>query len=109
MVRGFLCVSRTCRVLFAAVMKSAGRSPAASGYSDRSFAIPSIDLNDWPDQSIHTNFDTPAMIDPTTLLRAAFIAAASGLAPPNVTDADLPDAFTPRPRKGRLRDRSFGT
>ncbi len=47
-------------------------------YQDSSFGIPSIYLNDWPDRYIHTNFDTPANIDPTKLRRAAFIGAASG-------------------------------
>jgi aminopeptidase YwaD len=47
-------------------------------YADGSFGIPAIYLNDWPDRYIHTNFDTPANIDPTKLKRAAFIGAASG-------------------------------
>ncbi|HVF29586.1 MAG TPA: DUF4910 domain-containing protein [Pyrinomonadaceae bacterium] len=47
-------------------------------YSDSSFGIPAISLNDWPDRYIHTNFDVPANIDPTKLKRAAFIGAASG-------------------------------
>ena len=47
-------------------------------YTDSSFAIPAIYLNDWPDRYIHTNFDSAANIDPTKLLRAAFIGAASG-------------------------------
>ncbi|HWW59940.1 MAG TPA: DUF4910 domain-containing protein [Thermoanaerobaculia bacterium] len=47
-------------------------------YSDSSFGIPSIYLNDWPDRYIHTNFDVPANIDSTKLARAGFIAAASG-------------------------------
>lgn len=46
-------------------------------YQDSSFGIPSIYLNDWPDRYIHTNFDTPANIDPTKLKRAALIGAAS--------------------------------
>jgi len=49
-------------------------------YSDSTFGIPAIYLNDWPDRYIHTNFDVPANIDPTKLLRAGFIAAASGYA-----------------------------
>ena len=36
-------------------------------YSDSSFGIPAIYLNDWPDRYIHTNFDVPANIDPTKL------------------------------------------
>jgi hypothetical protein len=47
-------------------------------YQDSSFGIPAIYLNDWPDRYIHTNFDTPANIDPTKLKRTAFIGAASG-------------------------------
>jgi aminopeptidase YwaD len=47
-------------------------------YTDSSWAIPAIYLNDWPDRYIHTNFDSPANIDPTKLLRAGFIGAASG-------------------------------
>ena len=46
-------------------------------YTDNSFGIPAIYLNDWPDRYIHTNFDTPANVDPTKLKRAAFIGAAS--------------------------------
>ncbi|HKO96021.1 MAG TPA: M28 family peptidase [Pyrinomonadaceae bacterium] len=46
-------------------------------FSDSSFGIPAIYLNDWPDRYIHTNFDTPANVDPTKLKRAAFIGAAS--------------------------------
>ncbi|NNF00820.1 MAG: M28 family peptidase [Pyrinomonadaceae bacterium] len=47
-------------------------------YSEGSYRIPAIYMNDWPDRYIHTNFDTPANIDPTKLKRAAFIGAASG-------------------------------
>jgi aminopeptidase YwaD len=47
-------------------------------YADSSWSIPAIYLNDWPDRYIHTNFDTPANVDPTKLKRAAFIGAASG-------------------------------
>ena len=47
-------------------------------YADSSFSIPAIYLNDWPDRYIHTNFDTPANVDPTKLKRAGFIGAASG-------------------------------
>jgi hypothetical protein len=47
-------------------------------YTEGSFRIPAIYMNDWPDRYIHTNFDTPANIDPTKLKRAGFIGAASG-------------------------------
>lgn len=57
-------------------------------YSDSSFAIPAIYLNDWPDRYIHTNRDVPANIDSTKLGRAAFIAAASGYALARLTPDD---------------------
>ncbi|NOT10123.1 MAG: M28 family peptidase [Gemmatimonadales bacterium] len=47
-------------------------------YTDASYGIPAIYLNDWPDRYIHTNLDAPANVDPTKLKRAAFIGAASG-------------------------------
>jgi hypothetical protein len=47
-------------------------------YQDASWGIPAIYLHDWPDRYIHTTWDTPDRIDPTKLLRAAFIGAASG-------------------------------
>ncbi|MGH9804039.1 MAG: M28 family peptidase, partial [Candidatus Acidiferrales bacterium] len=59
-------------------------------YTDSSFSIPAIYLNDWPDRYIHTNFDAPANIDPTKLKRAGFIGAASAyfLANAGVADAE---------------------
>ena len=57
-------------------------------YADSSFAIPAIYLNDWPDRYIHTNFDTPANVDPTKLKRAAFIGAASAYFLANVKSDD---------------------
>ena len=59
-------------------------------YSDSSFAIPAIYLNDWPDRYIHTNLDVPANIDSTKLGRAAFLAAASGYALATLTPDDAP-------------------
>jgi aminopeptidase YwaD len=57
-------------------------------YQDSSFRIPAIYMNDWPDRYIHTNFDSPANIDPTKLKRAAFIGAASGYFLAQLTDRD---------------------
>jgi aminopeptidase YwaD len=57
-------------------------------YQDSSFSIPAIYLNDWPDRYIHTNFDSPANIDPTKLKRAAFIGAASGYFLANLSDQE---------------------
>src|SRR5215208_2125431 len=59
-------------------------------YTEGSFRIPAIYLNDWPDRYIHTNFDTPANIDPTKLQRAAFIGAASALYLANLQSSDVP-------------------
>lgn len=47
-------------------------------YTEGSYRIPAVYMNDWPDRYIHTNFDTPAMIDPSKLKRAGFIGAATG-------------------------------
>ena len=57
-------------------------------YTDSSFGIPAIYLNDWPDRYIHTNLDTPANVDPTKLKRAAFIGAASAYFLANVKAGD---------------------
>jgi hypothetical protein len=59
-------------------------------YTDSSFGIPSIYLNDWPDRYIHTNRDVPANIDSTKLARAAFIAAASGYVLARLAPSDAP-------------------
>ncbi|MGH7492851.1 MAG: M28 family peptidase [bacterium] len=59
-------------------------------YTDASYGIPAIYLNDWPDRYIHTNFDTPANIDPTKLKRATFIGAASAWVLANLKAADAP-------------------
>ena len=57
-------------------------------YSEGSFKIPSIYLHDWPDRYIHTNLDVASNIDPTKLMRAGFIGAASGYYLANLTAAD---------------------
>jgi len=59
-------------------------------YSDSSFGIPAIYMNDWPDRYIHTNKDVPANIDSTKLGRVAFLAAASGYVLSRITPADTP-------------------
>lgn len=82
-------------------------------YTDSSFGIPAVYLNDWPDRYIHTNFDTPANIDPTKLKRAAFIAAAAGyyLADFRADDVDEIVALLERNalrRKADLMERTRG-
>jgi aminopeptidase YwaD len=59
-------------------------------YTEGSFRIPAIYMNDWPDRYIHTNFDAPANIDPTKLQRAAFIGAASALFLADLRTGDVP-------------------
>ncbi len=58
-------------------------------YTEGSFRIPAIYLNDWPDRYIHTNFDTPDKIDPTKLKRAGFIGAASAYFLANMNSGDV--------------------
>ncbi|MDQ2768234.1 MAG: M28 family peptidase [Gemmatimonadota bacterium] len=59
-------------------------------YTEGSYRIPSIYMDDWPDRYIHTNLDTPANIDATKLQRAAFIGAASALFLANMKSSDVP-------------------
>ncbi|MEO7039687.1 MAG: M28 family peptidase [Gemmatimonadaceae bacterium] len=58
-------------------------------YTEGSYRIPSIYLNDWPDIYIHTNHDLPANMDATKLQRAAFIGAASALFLANMNSSDV--------------------
>ncbi len=62
-------------------------------YSEGSFKIPSIYMHDWPDRYIHTNLDVAANIDPTKLMRAGFIGAASGYYLANLTAADASNTW----------------
>ncbi len=62
-------------------------------YTDSSFRIPAIYMNDWPDRYIHTTGDVPGNIDPTKLERAGFIGAASAWYLANLTTQELPALF----------------
>ncbi len=62
-------------------------------YCEGSYRIPAIYFNDWPDRYIHTNFDSAANIDPTKLLRAAFLGATSGYFLANFSENDVPKVF----------------
>jgi aminopeptidase YwaD len=75
-------------------------------FADSSWSIPTIYLNDWPDRNIHTNFDTAALIDPTKLKRAAFIAGTSAYLLANVGPAkvDLLSAMIHERSLGRVSD-----
>lgn len=46
-------------------------------WSEGSWRVPAIYLRDWPDRYIHTHGDGVANIDPTKMLRSAFLGAAS--------------------------------
>jgi aminopeptidase YwaD len=59
-------------------------------FTDSSFRIPTIYMNDWPDRYIHTSGDLPENIDATKLERAGFIGAASAWFLANLTADDLP-------------------
>lgn len=56
-----------------------------------SFRVPAIYLNDWPDRYIHTHADGVQNVDPTKLLRAAFLGAASGYYLATVREEQVPD------------------
>jgi len=58
-------------------------------FTDSSFRIPTIYMNDWPDRYIHTSGDLPENIDATKLERAGFIGAASAWFLANLTADDL--------------------
>jgi hypothetical protein len=60
-------------------------------WTEGSFRVPAIYLNDWPDRYIHTHADDAGNIDPTKLLRAAFIGGASGLYLADLDAADVPE------------------
>lgn len=75
-------------------------------YAEGSFRIPAIYFNDWPDRYIHTNFDAAANIDPTKLLRAGFLAAASGYFLASMSPADVP-AILYRVMAGSLRRTAY--
>lgn len=49
-------------------------------WAEGSFRVPAIYMNDWPDRYIHTHADVVGNIDPTKLLRSAFLATADGYA-----------------------------
>ena len=82
-------------------------------YQDASWGIPAIYLHDWPDRYIHTTWDTPERIDPTKLLRAAFIGAASGyflaaMSPHDTTAVNWAVGGGALRRQLRLHDRIAG-
>jgi aminopeptidase YwaD len=70
-------------------------------WSEGSFRVPAIYLNDWPDRYIHTHADGVANIDPTKLERAAFLGAASAYYLAGLDAAQVP-ALWQEVRRGSL-------
>src|SRR5947209_14479310 len=70
-------------------------------WTEGSFRVPAIYLNDWPDRYIHTHADAVANIDPTKLLRAAFLGAASAYYLAGLDAAQVP-ALWREVRRGSL-------
>jgi hypothetical protein len=82
-------------------------------YSDASWGIPAIYLHDWPDRYIHTTWDTPDKVDPTKLLRVAFIGAASGYFLATMSADNVPEVYraisaAAMRRVARVADRVVG-
>jgi hypothetical protein len=59
-------------------------------WTEGSWRIPAVYLNDWPDRYIHTHKDEIAHIDATKLLRASFLGAASAWYLADLDAADVP-------------------
>jgi len=59
-------------------------------WTEGSFRVSAVYLNDWPDRYIHTHKDVVGNIDPTKLERAAFIGAACGWYLSRLTTEELP-------------------
>ncbi|HEX9942028.1 MAG TPA: M28 family peptidase [Thermoanaerobaculia bacterium] len=59
-------------------------------WTEGSWRVPAIYLNDWPDRYIHTHADGVANIDATKLLRAAFLGAASAWYLAGLDTAQMP-------------------
>jgi aminopeptidase YwaD len=59
-------------------------------WTEGSFRVPAIYLNDWPDRYIHTDADSVANLDSTKLLRAAFLGAASAYYLANLDSSGVP-------------------
>ncbi|HEV8579708.1 MAG TPA: M28 family peptidase [Thermoanaerobaculia bacterium] len=71
-------------------------------WTEGSWRVPAIYLNDWPDRYIHTHADSVANIDSTKLLRAAFLGAASAWYLAGLDEARVPTLWE-AVRRGSLR------
>jgi hypothetical protein len=72
-------------------------------WAEGSFRVPAIYFNDWPDRYIHTHADSVANLDPTKLLRAAFLGAASATYLANVGEAEVPALWEVAKRQSLIR------
>jgi aminopeptidase YwaD len=72
-------------------------------WSEGSWRVPAIYLNDWPDRYIHTHADGVANIDPTKLRRAAFLGAASAWYLAGLDASGMPALWTVVRRGGLER------
>jgi hypothetical protein len=70
-------------------------------WTEGSWRVPAIYLNDWPDRYIHTHADGVANIDATKLLRAAFLGAASAYYLAGLDEPQVP-ALWQEVRRGSL-------
>jgi aminopeptidase YwaD len=62
-------------------------------WTEGSWRVPAIYLNDWPDRYIHTHADELSHIDATKLLRAAFVGAASAYTLAGLDAARMPEVW----------------
>ena len=62
-------------------------------WTEGSWRVPAIYLNDWPDRYIHTHADELSHIDATKLLRAAFVGAASAYTLAGLDGARITDLW----------------
>lgn len=62
-------------------------------WTEGSWRIPAIYLNDWPDRYIHTHKDEIANIDATKMLRASFLGAATAWYLADLDAADVPELW----------------
>jgi aminopeptidase YwaD len=72
-------------------------------WTEGSWRVPAIYLNDWPDRYIHTHADGVANIDATKLLRAAFLGAASAYYLAGLDESQMPALWEVVRRGGLAR------
>jgi hypothetical protein len=76
-------------------------------WTEGSWRVPAVYLNDWPDRYIHTHKDEIGNLDATKLLRAAFLGAANAYYLANLDAAQVPALWEVVRRHGL--ERAAGT